>query len=211
MVEWIILDMYYGLVWVWQVLLEGIVCGGLVVVQEIFGVNLYICSVVECFVVEGYVVLVFLFFDLFDGFDVDLDVLFYDVEGVKQGLEWVGVLGMEWVLEVVCVVVIWLVFYGKVGIVGYCWGGMVVMLFVVCLGLLLVSYYGVCNVQFFDEIFKVLVIFYFGVQDCSILLEVVQVYCEKLLQMVIYVYLVDYVFNWEVGYVYDLDSVVLVL
>lgn len=209
--EWVMFDMYYGLVCVWQVKLDGKFCGGLVVIQEIFGVNVYICEVVEGFVVKGYVVLVLFFFDLVDGLVVDFDILFYDLDGVKWGLEWVIVLGVEKVLEVVCVVVLWLVLVGRVGIVGYCWGGSIVLLVVLCLGLLLVSYYGVCNVQFFDEMVKVLVMFYFGVQDRSILLEVIKVYCEKLLQMVIFVYLVDYVFNCNVGYVYDLDSVVLVL
>ena len=71
------------------------------VVQEIFGANPHIRSVAERFAAEGYAVLAPSFFDLLDGPDADPDALPYDADGVKQGLERVGALGMERALEVV--------------------------------------------------------------------------------------------------------------
>jgi dienelactone hydrolase len=115
-----------------------------VVVQEIFGANPHIRSVAERFAAEGYAVLAPSFFDLVDGPDADPDALPYDAEGVKQGLERVGALGMEKALEVVRAAAP-AGPYGKVGTVGYCWGGTVAMLSALRLGLPSVSYYGARN------------------------------------------------------------------
>ena len=101
MAEWITLDTHHGPVRAWQALPDGTARGGLVVVQEIFGANPHIRSVAERFAAEGYAVLAPSFFDLVDGPDADPDALPYDAEGVKQGLERVGALGMERALEVV--------------------------------------------------------------------------------------------------------------
>jgi len=151
MAEWITLDTHHGAVRAWQALPEGTARGGLVVVQEIFGANPHIRSVAERFAAEGYAVLAPSFFDLVDGPEADPDALPYDADGVKQGLERVAALGMERALEVVRAAATRLAPYGKVGTVGYCWGGTVAMLSAVRLGLPSVSYYGARNVQFLDE------------------------------------------------------------
>ncbi len=162
MAEWITLDTHHGPVRAWQALPDGTARGGLVVVQEIFGANPHIRSVAERFAAEGYAVLAPAFFDLLDGTDADPDALPYDAEGVKQGLERVGALGMERALEVVRAAATRLAPHGKVGTVGYCWGGTVALLSALRLGLPSVSYYGGRNVQFLDEAPKAPVIFHFG-------------------------------------------------
>ncbi|AWH54162.1 carboxymethylenebutenolidase [Stenotrophomonas sp. ESTM1D_MKCIP4_1] len=211
MSEWITLDTHHGPVRAWQVLPEGKPRAALVVVQEIFGVNAHIRGVAERFAAEGYAVLAPSFFDLVDGPEADPDALPYSPEGVKDGLERVNTLGMENALEVVRAAATRLTPYGKVGTVGYCWGGSVALLAAMRLGLPSVSYYGGRNVNYLDETPKAPVIFHFGAQDKSIPPEAVQAHREKLPQMATYVYPADHAFNREVGHAYDPDSAALAL
>jgi len=211
MSEWITLDTHHGPVRAWQVLPEGKPRAALVVIQEIFGVNAHMRGVAERFAAEGYAVLAPSFFDLVDGPEYDPDALPYSPEGVKDGLERVNTLGMEKALEVVRAAATRLAPYGKVGTVGYCWGGSVALLAAMRLGLPSASYYGGRNVNFLDETPKAPVIFHFGAQDKSIPPEAVQAHREKLPQMATYVYPADHAFNREVGHAYDPDSAALAL
>ena len=211
MSEWITLDTHHGPVRAWQALPEGTPRGGLVVVQEIFGANPHIRSVAERFAAEGYAVLAPSFFDLVDGPDADPDALPYSPEGVRDGLQRVTALGMEKALEVVRAAATRLAPHGKVGTVGYCWGGSVALLSALRLGLPSVSYYGARNVQFLDETPKAPVMFHFGAQDKSIPPEAIQAHREKLPQMATFVYPADHAFNREVGHAYDPDSAALAL
>ena len=211
MSEWITLDTHHGPVRAWQVLPEGKPRAALVVIQEIFGVNAHMRGVAERFAAEGYAVLAPSFFDLVDGPEADPDALPYSPEGVKDGLERVNTLGMEKALEVVRAAATRLAPYGKVGTVGYCWGGSVALLAAMRLGLPSASYYGGRNVNFLDETPKAPVIFHFGAQDKSIPPEAVQAHREKLPQMATYFYPADHAFNREVGHAYDPDSAALAL
>lgn len=130
---------------------------------------------------------------------------------MKDGLERVTALGMEKALEVVRAAATRLAPHGKVGTVGYCWGGSVALLSALRLGLPSVSYYGARNVQFLDETPKAPVMFHFGAQDKSIPPEAIQAHREKLPQMATYVYPADHAFNREVGHAYDPDSAALAL
>ena len=93
--EWVTLDTHHGPVRAWQATPEGKPRGGLVVIQEIFGVNAHVREVADGFAAEGYAVLAPSFFDLIDGTEADPDSLPYDPDGVKQGLEHVNALGVE--------------------------------------------------------------------------------------------------------------------
>ena len=209
--EWVTLDTHYGQVRAWQALPEGKPKGGLVVTQEIFGANPHIREVAEGFAEQGYTVLAPSFFDLVDGPEADPDALPYDQDGVKQGLERVNALGVEKALEIVRAAASKLAPAGKVGTVGYCWGGSIALLSALRLGLPSVSYYGARNVQFLDETAKAPVMFHFGAQDKSIPPEAVQAHREKLPQMATYVYPADHAFNRSVGHAYDPDSAALAL
>ncbi|WP_282295523.1 MULTISPECIES: dienelactone hydrolase family protein [unclassified Stenotrophomonas] len=209
--EWVTLDTHYGPVRAWQALPEGKPRGGLVVIQEIFGANPHIREVAEGFAAQGYAVLAPSFFDLVDGPEADPDALPYDPDGVKQGLERVNALGVEKALEIVRAAASKLAPAGKVGTVGYCWGGSIALLSALRLGLPSVSYYGARNVQFLDETAKAPVMFHFGAQDKSIPPEAVQAHREKLPQMATYVYPADHAFNRNVGHGYDPDSAALAL
>ena len=209
--EWVTLDTHHGPVRAWQATPEGKPRGGLVVIQEIFGANAHIREVAEGFAAEGYTVLAPSFFDLIDGAEADPDTLPYDADGVKLGLEHVNALGVEKALEVVRAAASRLAPAGKVGTVGYCWGGSIALLSALRLGLPSVSYYGARNVQFLDETPKAPVMFHFGAQDKSIPPEATQAHREKLPKMDTYVYPADHAFNRSVGHAYDPDSAELAL
>jgi len=200
--HWTTLDTPHGQVAAWHVKPVGQPRGGLVVIQEIFGVNEHMRQVGEDFASAGYEVLVPAFFDLVEK-DTQLP---YDSAGTQRGLDMVKALGMERAVEVVRAAATVLVPAGKVGTVGYCWGGTVALLSAIRLGLPSVSYYGARNTQYLDEPLKAPVIFHFGEQDKSIPPEAVQAHREKLPQMPVYVYPADHAFNRDVGPHYAPES-----
>ncbi|MDG2524503.1 dienelactone hydrolase family protein [Stenotrophomonas sp. HITSZ_GD] len=200
--HWTTLDTPHGQVAAWHATPVGQPRGGLVVIQEIFGVNEHMRQVGEDFAAEGYEVLVPAFFDLVEK-DTQLP---YDQAGTQRGLDMVKTLGMDRAVDIVQAAATVLAPAGKVGTVGYCWGGSVALLAAIRLGLPSVSYYGARNVQFLDETPKAPVIFHFGDQDKSIPPEAVQAHREKLPQMPVYVYPADHAFNRDVGPHYAPES-----
>jgi len=211
MTQWITLDTHYGPARAWRVQPEGRPRGGLVIIQEIFGVNPHMRRVAEGFAEQGYEVLAPSFFDLIDGTDADTDALAYDQDGVQQGLAKVNELGEERALALVRAAATRLAPAGKVGTVGYCWGGSIALLSALRLGLPSASYYGARNVKFLDEAPKAPVIFHFGDRDSSIPPEAIAAHREKLPQMAVHVYPADHGFNRDVGHAYDPDSAALAL
>ncbi|KRG44659.1 carboxymethylenebutenolidase [Stenotrophomonas panacihumi] len=200
--HWTTLDTPHGQVTAWHAKPAGQPRGGLVVIQEIFGVNEHMRQVGEDFASAGYEVLVPAFFD-----PVEKDAqLPYDQAGTQRGLEMVKALGMDRAVDIVQAAATALAPAGKVGTVGYCWGGSVALLSAIRLGLPSVSYYGARNVQFLDEPLKAPVIFHFGEQDKSIPPEAVQAHREKLPQSPVYVYPADHAFNRDVGPHYAPES-----
>ena len=210
--NWITLDTHHGTAKAWEALPEGKPRGGLVVIQEIFGVNEHMRSVAERFAAEGYAVLAPSFFDLLDD-DADAAPLElpYDNDGVKAGLDAVNAIGVEKSLVLVRAAATRLAGHGKVGTVGYCWGGSIALLAALRLGLPSVSYYGARNVQFLDETPKAPVMFHFGALDKSIPPEAIAAHREKLPKMETFVYPADHGFNRDVGHAYDPDSAALAL
>ena len=191
MSNWITLDTAHGPVKVWHAAPAGTPKGGLVIIQEIFGVTPHIREVAAGYAAEGYEVLAPAFFD-----PVRKDTeLAYDADGVKQGLELVGELGMERALDIVSAAAAKLVGAGKIGTVGYCWGGTVAMLSAVRLGLPSASYYGGRNAQYLDETPRAPVIFHFGQDDASIPMETVEQHRQRLPQMATWVYPAGHAFN----------------
>lgn len=193
--HWTTLDTPHGQVAAWHAQPVGQPRGGLVVIQEIFGVTAHIRQVAEGYAAEGYEVLAPAFFDLIEK-DAQLES---DPAGVQRGLELVGAVGMDRSVDVVQAAATLLAPAGKVGTVGYCWGGTVALLSAVRLGLPSVSYYGARNTQYLDEPLRAPVIFHFGEQDKSIKPEAVQQHRDKLPNMPVYVYPADHAFNRDGG------------
>ena len=202
MPQWITLSTEFGPVRAWQALPEGTPRAGLVVIQEIFGANAHIRHVAEQYATEGYAVLAPNFFDLLQpGLELD-----YDADGVAQGKALVTELGVDRAVAVVEAAADQLSQYGKVGTVGYCWGGTIAMLAAQRLGLPSASYYGARNVPFLDSPFKAPAIFHFGDQDASIPAAAVAAHREKQPTLPVYVYPADHAFNREVGMHYHAPS-----
>ncbi|MDR3388433.1 MAG: dienelactone hydrolase family protein [Rudaea sp.] len=144
--------------------------GGIVVVQEIFGVNAHIRSVADGFAADGYTAVAPAFFDHVES-GVELR---YDPADYKQGFALVGEVGFDRAIEDVASAAESIKSAGKIGVVGYCWGGTVALLAALRLGLPAVSYYGGRNVLFLGEALKAPVQFHYGEHDPSIPPEAVQ-------------------------------------
>lgn len=207
MPNWITLPTPLGPIRAWQALPSGTPRAGLVVIQEIFGANAHIRHVAEQYAAEGYAVLAPSFFDLIEP-DLQLD---YDSVGVSRGKALVDELGVDRAVTVVEAAAAALAPYGKVGTVGYCWGGSIALLAAQRLGLPSASYYGARNVPFLDTPFKAPAIFHFGDQDASIPAAAAATHREKQPDLPVYVYPADHAFNREVGMHYHAPSAALAL
>ena len=158
--------------------------GGIVVIQEIFGVNAHMRSVADRFAAAGYTAVAPAFFDHLET-DLELD---YSDSGMQRGRLLVGELGLDRALEDVASAAEAIASSGRIGTVGYCWGGTVALLSALRLGLPSVSYYGARNPAFLDETPKAPVMFHFGDEDTSIPPETVAKHRQMLPQMDVYNY-----------------------
>ena len=177
--------------------------GGIVVIQEIFGVNAHIRSVADRFAEAGYTAIAPSFFDhLETGVE-----LAYDEAGSSKGKQLITELGLERALEDVASAAEAIASAGEIGTVGYCWGGTVALLAALRLGLPSASYYGARNLQFLHETPKAPVMFHFGEKDTHITPEMVAKHRELLPQMETFTYPADHGFNRDVDpRVYDAAS-----
>ncbi|MDZ7641244.1 MAG: dienelactone hydrolase family protein [Desulfurivibrio sp.] len=99
--------------------------GAIVVIQEIFGVNQHIREVAAGFAADGYVAIAPAVFDRAEK-GVELG---YDEEGIKQGAGIArGKLDMDKTMADLQAAIDYVGQYGKVGVVGYCFGGLLTWL-----------------------------------------------------------------------------------
>ena len=95
--------------------------GGLVVIQEIFGVNSHIRNVCDGFAAEGYLAIAPAVFDRIErGFEVG-----YTPDDVVRGREYKVKAALDEALADVAAARDCAASAGKVGTIGYCWGGYV--------------------------------------------------------------------------------------
>jgi len=158
--------------------------GGIVVVQEIFGVNAHIRSVADGFAAHGFTAIAPAFFDHIES---DLE-LRYDPADYDKGRALVTEVGMDRAVEDVASAAESINSAGKIGVVGYCWGGTVAFVSAIRLGLPAVSYYGGRNLAYLSERPKAPVMFHFGETDKSIPPEAVRKHREALPEMAVYTY-----------------------
>ena len=182
--------------------------GGIVVVQEIFGVNAHIRAVTDRFAAAGYTAIAPAFFD-----HVETGVeLRYDPGDYARGRELIGEVGFDRALDDVASAAESIASAGRIGVVGYCWGGTVALLAALRLGMPAVSYYGARNVNYFDETPRAPLQFHFGERDASIPPDIVHRHRIAFPQMEIYTYPAEHAFNRDVDPAhYDAASAALAL
>ena len=181
--------------------------GGIVVMQEIFGVNSHIRSVADRYAAAGYTAIAPAVFDPVEK-NVELD---YDQAGMQKGLELVGKLGFEPAVAGVEAAAKAIASAGKVGIVGYCWGGSVAYLSAIRLGIPAVSYYGGRNVQLVGEKAKAPLLFHYGLKDAHISEADREAVRRANPDAEFYVYDADHGFNCDARASFDAPSAKLAL
>ncbi len=136
--------------------------GGVVIVQEIFGLTPHIRSVVERYASEGFAAIAPA---LFDRVEQGLVLDYSEIERgrtVMRRLEWPNTLAdVQAAIDALGDV--------PVGVVGFCWGGTVAHVAAIRLPIsAAVSYYGTSIVNHLDERPRCPVLYHFGDQDQSI-------------------------------------------
>ena len=137
---------------------------GLVVIQEIFGVNAHVRGLVDGFARDGIFAIAPALFDRIER-GVDLG---YDADGVGRGRELRGKLGWDGPLLDIAAATRIARIAGKVGAVGYCWGGSLAWLSAARLADTVdaaVGYYGGQIHDFRTETPRVPVLLHFGMMD----------------------------------------------
>lgn len=168
--------------------------GGIVVVQEIFGVNRHIRSVVERFAAHGFSAVAPAFFDHIER-GVELE---YDRPGIQRGMALTSRIDFNRAVQDVAAAADLLRdSVEHVGVVGYCWGGTVAFLANTRLGLPAVSYYGSRTVKFLNERPRAHLMMHFGSKDPHISAEDVQAHRDALPRALIRV--------WDAGHGFNCD------
>ncbi len=147
--------------------------GGIVVVQEIFGVNSHIRSVCDRYAANGYLAVAPAIFDR-----VERNVqVGYTPDDIARGRELRGKSDTDAAIRDIAAAAGEASKAGKVGIVGYCWGGQLVYVAACRLGDKLTAgsgYYGGNTKAFLDEKPAVPLMLHFGTADASIPKEEVE-------------------------------------
>lgn len=202
--EHITVDAACGRIGGWLALPQGKPRGGIVVIQEIFGVNAHIRGVAERFAALGFAALAPSLFDPVEA-GVELD---YDATGIARGRELAGALGFERALE--CVHAAADALRARdvqhTAAIGYCWGGSVAFLANTRLGLPAVSYYGARSMPFIHEPLRAPMLFHFGQRDGSITAADIQATRVAQPQAQVCVWPADHGFNCDARAAYDADS-----
>ncbi len=140
---------------------------GVVVIQEIFGVNVHIRAVCDGYAKAGYLAVAPAIYDRFKP-DVQLG---YTPDDVTRGREIRAECDLANVIADATAAAECAAEAGKVGIVGYCWGGQIVYVASCRLGGKLAcasGYYGGGIVPFLGETPAIPLLLHFGTEDASI-------------------------------------------
>jgi len=179
--------------------------GAIVVIQEIFGVNVHIRDVADGFAAEGYLAIAPAIFDRFER-GVELG---YSEDNVALGREYKAKANENLDNVMADVRAAWEAASeaGKVGITGYCWGGVVVWADACRLDFDAASgYYGTGIVDLKDETPKCPTMLHFGKHDASIPMDDVDAISAAHPEVTVYVYDAGHGFNCDRRDSYDEES-----
>ncbi len=145
---------------------------GVVIVQEIFGVNKHIRSVADDYANAGYLAIAPALFDRAER-GVELG---YDADSVTRGRALRGEIGLDVVEADVAAAIGAAAEAGKVGVVGYCWGGTIAWVAACRLAgvAAAVGYYGAGVYELRGERPRCPTMLHFGADDASIPLDEVE-------------------------------------
>ena len=178
--------------------------GAIIVVQEIFGVNHHIKAVTDGFAADGYLAIAPALFDRFAR-NVDMG---YTPETTQQGRAIKVKITPEMMMTDLAATRDHVARAGKVGIVGYCWGGFVAWLAsaqldgIACA----VPYYGGGMLEHQDIQPRVPVMAHFGERDAIIPVVGVKQLAAKHPNQKIFMYAADHGFNCDQRGSYHAES-----
>jgi carboxymethylenebutenolidase len=178
--------------------------GAIVVLQEIFGVNHHIRNVADRFAAEGYLAIAPALFDRVSP-GVQLD---YVEKGMQEGIALVGKLKIEDTLADIAAAIAVASEAGKVGVVGYCWGGVLAYASAARLTGIAgaVGYYGGGIAANIAASFNAPVILHFGERDDHIPLADVEKIKKANPNIPVYLYPAGHGFNCDERGSYDAAS-----
>ena len=178
--------------------------GGIVVLQEIFGVNAHIRAVADLYASEGYLAVAPA---LYDRSQRDFEVG-YTPEDVTQGRAVVMTLDQTKALADIAAAIDCAKAGGKVGVVGYCWGG--TMTYAAACHLdgvsSAVGYYGGGIAGMKAETPRVPTLLHFGARDAHIPMDSVEAIRAAQPSVEIHVYDAEHGFNCDHRGSYDQAS-----
>ena len=178
--------------------------GGLVVIQEIFGVNGHIRRVADGYAADGYLAIAPALFDRIEpGIEIG-----YGPPDIERGRELKGRSQTEAALRDIAAARDAVAAAGKVGVVGYCWGGYLAWLSATRLDgfAAAVSYYGGGIGSVAGETPRCPVLLHFGEKDHAIPLSEVETVRKAHPELDIHVYPAGHGFNCDERGSYDAES-----
>jgi carboxymethylenebutenolidase len=178
--------------------------GGIVVLQEIFGINHHIRSVADKYAAEGYLAIAPALYDRVSP-GVELDYVQKDIE---EGLAIRAKTKIEETLADIAAAVAVASEAGKTGVVGFCWGGALAYISAAKLtGIAAgVGYYGGGIAANISETFNAPVLLHFGDNDHSIPLSDIEKVQKANPEIPIYVYAAGHGFNCDERSSYDAEA-----
>jgi len=184
---------------------QGTCRGAVVVIQEVFGVNSHIRSVADGYAAEGYYAVAPAIFDRVEN-GVELG---YEPADMERGIDLAfNKLQMPQTLADIQAAIDHAAVYGKVGIVGYCFGGLLTWLSACQLSGLSAasSYYGGGVPQQAELRPRCPVILHFGEKDPYIPMDSVREFMARHPDLMVYTYDTDHGFNCEQRASFDAEA-----
>jgi carboxymethylenebutenolidase len=175
--------------------------GGIVVAQEIFGVNSHIKSVCDGWAKDGYAVIAPALFDRYER-DVDIG---YTADDIARGRALKAKASTDPALQDIAAARDALSGAGKIGVVGYCWGGFIAWMSACRLGGFAcgVAYYGGGMLEAIAERPKCPVMAHFGERDAVIPVDGVKRFGAAHPDVEVFIYAADHGFNCDQRGSYD--------
>ena len=178
--------------------------GGIVVIQEIFGVNSHIRAIADGYAADGYLAIAPATFDRVQK-NVELG---YSQPEIQAGAELKGKVPMDAALKDVAAAIKAAAESGKIGIVGYCWGGLISWMAASRLSGLACAapYYGGGIPDQIGEQPKCPVMLHFGDQDAHIPLDGVKKLQAAHPKQTVHIYPAGHGFNCDQRGSYHAES-----